>query len=138
MADAGTFKKIVAAPAGHALIVTSVDLDVYTASLTGIGHNVEGAVSQTNNTCSSVVSDPASHLTALDFNPGTIGMTVIPLQPGLVVPANRALCVVNADTTHVNVEVFVFGYQVPAGAAAAGAAVLGADTGPVNARTQQR
>jgi len=136
-ADSGTFKRIVAAPSGHALVVTSIDIDIFVASLTGIGHNVEIAVSKTNNTCSATASDPASHFPALDFNPGTIGLTVVPFQPGLVVPANRALCVLNSDPSHINAEVYVFGYQIPAGAAAAGAAVLRADTGLANARTQQ-
>jgi hypothetical protein len=45
--------------------------------------------------------------------------------------------VLNADTANLSAEVYVFGYLIPAGAAATGAADPRVATGPVNARTQQ-
>ena len=136
-ASSSSFKRIMAAPSGHALVVTSIAFDVYIASLTGIGDQIEVAVSKTDNTCSHTVSDPASFLPAFDLNPAGIGDVVVPFQPGLVVPANRALCLLNADTGHISAEVYAYGYQIPAGAAAAGAVALPGAATP-NARTQQR
>ena len=47
-----------------------------------------------------------------------------PEKPGLVIPANRALCVANFDTTNISVEVYAYGYYVAASAAPAGAAAI--------------
>jgi hypothetical protein len=120
----GTFTRLLKPPPGKAAIVTSIVFDVYNAAATGGGHNIAAAVSRTDTSCGSIVLDPATFFPAFDFNPPGIGDTVIPFQPGLVIPANRALCVANFDTANLSVEVYAYGYYVAASAAPAGAAAV--------------
>lgn len=119
-----SFSRLLKPIPGKAAIVTSIVFDVFTAAATGIGHNIEAAVSRTDTSCSSTVSDPASFYPLFDLNPGGIGETIVPFQPGIVIPANRALCVVNQDTANLSVEVYAYGYYVPASAAPVGAAAV--------------
>jgi hypothetical protein len=120
----GTFARILKPLPGKAAIVTSIVWDVYTAAATGASHNIAAAISATDTSCSSLVLDPATGFPAFDFNPAGIGLTVVPFQPGLVIPANRALCVANFDTGNISAEVYVYGYYVAASAAPAGAAAV--------------
>ena len=121
-ADVATFKQVIAAPPGRALVVTSIAYNVFKATVTGANHFIGIAVSKTNNTCAQVVIDPTSGLTAANLNPATVGETVTPFQPGLVVPAGRALCAFNIDPTNIGAEVYAYGFTVAAAAAPTGAA----------------
>ena len=134
-ADVATFKQVIAAPPGRALVVTSIAYNVFKATVTGTNHFIGIAVSKTNNTCAQVVIDPTSGLTAANLNPATVGETVIPFQPGLVVPAGRALCAFNFDPTNIGAEVYAYGFTIAAAAAPAGASVSrGATGGPHHQR----
>ena len=81
-----------------------------------------------------VVIDPTSGLTAANLNPATVGETVIPFQPGLVVPAGRALYTFNFDPTNIGAEVYASASAVAAAAAPTGAAVVGHATTDVPRR----
>jgi hypothetical protein len=115
------FLPLVKSPAGKALIVTSVYVNLIAVTTTGNGHWLSITVSSKNNTCSSVVENA---LPDIEFNPTAgSGQATIPLQPGIVVPSGRALCVWNHDFPNIDVEVFAFGYVVPASAAVSNPAV---------------
>ena len=108
-----SYSKVLAAPARSALIVTQLEINTLKATTTGEGHWISISVSRTNNTCSSVVGDPVSGLPTLELNPSAVGMTTIPFQPGLVVPANRSLCAINNDLANVDAQVYAFGSEQP-------------------------
>ena len=122
-ADVATFKQVIAAPPGRALVFPSIAYNVFKATVTGANHFIGIAVSKTNDTCSQVVIDPTSGLTAANLNPATVGETVIPFQPGLVVPAGRALCAFNIDPTNIGAEVYAYGFTIAAASAPTGASV---------------
>jgi hypothetical protein len=106
---------VVAPSAGHALVVTSLAIDTYMDTTPGGLDFLELYISHANATC-------GLHAVDIDvLNPATIGQTVVPFQPGLVVPAGRALCVLDGDATHLQADVFAYGYLIPAAAAPAGA-----------------
>ena len=102
-----------APPAGKALIVTSISINyTKTASATG---TLEFLLSTVNATCSSTGN------TILEDSPTAHGVKNLTFQPGLVVPAGRALCALDSDTNNITADVFVDGYLVPAASAPAGA-----------------
>jgi hypothetical protein len=97
--------------AGKALVITSLEFNTYAGAAQG--NNLIYAVSAIDATCSfsaGVVGyvDPASN-----------GVTSIPIPSGLVIPANRALCV--ADSEGLGVTATTFGYLVSASSAPSGA-----------------
>jgi hypothetical protein len=115
----GVFQIAAKPPSGRALVVTSIAVDAYRVLATGVFKNFSFALSTTNATCATTGEFVA------DVNPATVGVTVLPFDPGLVVPSGRSLCVKNGDTTNLRAEVYVYGYLIPASAAPAGTASLG-------------
>jgi hypothetical protein len=102
---------VAVAPTGKALVITNIVVDAYKVAAPGLGSNVEFFVSKTDATC--------AHLSAVvtDVNPGGIGATALPYDPGVVIPVGRALCVINGNPSNTSVEVYAAGYVIPSGAA---------------------
>jgi hypothetical protein len=119
------FTPLATPPAGKAIVVTSVAVDTFQDDTPGSGEYIGIAISKTDATCGNVVANPPAGLNLADVNPGSVGATVMPFQPGVVVPAGRALCVQNTDESHLGAEVFAYGYLVPAASAPTGAVVIG-------------
>jgi hypothetical protein len=99
-------------PAGTALIVTSIHMDTYDDPAPGVGHNVIFRVQDTHCTTRTSIVD--------DVTPGGVGMTVLPFETGLAVPADNALCAEQNGSE--KADVYVFGYTVPASTVPAAAA----------------
>ena len=96
-----TYTAIATPPAGKALIVTSIHVD------TRNGGSGEVAVGVSINGCTSgAVFD--------QVDPSSNGVTVLPYEPGVVVPSGDTLCAFPSDWTLGNVT--VSGYTVPAAA----------------------
>jgi hypothetical protein len=111
-------------PNGRALVITSIVVDTYKDATPGASNNTEFFMSTADASCAHVnVSFPV-----VDTNPGALGDTVLPFNPGLVVPGGRSLCVQNFSPSNLYAEVYVYGYTIPASAAPAGAS--GRSTAP--------
>ena len=111
---AGSCNVVATPPAGKAMIVRDVRIDVYQDPMPGSGQYVS---LYSDNTCSSLVGD---------VNPATVGETVLPLDPGLGIPAGSGLSVLVGGS--VGAEVYTDGYAVPSGQGpAAPAAPAGAN-----------
>jgi hypothetical protein len=130
----GTCLKVIAPPAGKALVVTSIHVNTYNAATPGGGENVAFYRS----------SDGTCHLATLDLlmdrvNPGVVGVTLLQydLPGGLTIPAGKALCALNSDPTHVGAEVTAWGYSVPSTAVPATAPAPGSPTGAALLKLQQ-
>jgi len=124
-----TATPIATPPAGRALVVTSIAIDTWDASVTGVGEFLALQMSTADSTCSLLPVDWVYGL-----NPGALGSTVVPFQPGIVVPAGRSLCATNSDGVNLGFDVYVYGYLVPADSGPAGLAV----SGPVKMHIQHR
>jgi hypothetical protein len=90
---------VLAPPAGKALIVTGVEVDTFDDPSPGAGQHVSLDVSS----CSTQVAD---------VNPPSVGATVLPFQPGLVVPAGSNLSAFVSGA--LQAEVYAYGYLVSA------------------------
>ena len=96
-------------PSGKALIVTSVAGDIYQPVGTpGISFEYEFHVSHNGVNC----APPKTFV--FQEHPTELGSTFVPFDPGIVVPAGRALC---ADVGNVHVILSAHGYLIPAAAA---------------------
>jgi hypothetical protein len=101
-----TFVSVAKPPTGTALIVTSIHVDTIADPTPSTTARVGFDVMDANcNTPTAVVDD---------INPATLGVTVLPFEPGLAISSGKALCALEQGSVHA--EVFVFGYTVPAGA----------------------
>jgi hypothetical protein len=92
---------LIGPPAGKALIVREVLVDTYLDPTPGPGNGVfvySGA--------------GCTGYPVLEVNPATIGLTVIPLEPGLVVPAGSILYAVAGGGVRADVQ--TVGYTVSA------------------------
>ena len=113
---------MVTSDSGHALVITSIEVDVYQDATPGPGDAIGLALSKTNASCSSIVFQN-SYIEAV-VNPATIGETVLPFQPGIAIPAGRSLCAATSDPTNINAEVHAFGYKIAAASGPTPAAVV--------------
>jgi hypothetical protein len=103
-------------PAGKALVLTDIHLDVRVALATGIGEDLDFWISS-DGTC-----DQATFtVTVDDVNPAGIGEIVLPMDTGLAIPAGEALCVLNGDSVNITAESYAFGYTVAPNAVPAAA-----------------
>jgi hypothetical protein len=107
----GSYAPVAAPPAGKALVITSLSVDVYETPASF----VQLYVSATDATCAAVSSAFVGFVDS-----STVGLTTIPIPSGLVIPANRALCA-KGGSAAVNSIVMTFGYTVKASAAPPGA-----------------
>jgi hypothetical protein len=92
--------QILAAPAGKALVIKTIHVDTYSNPSPNQGNYVGIYVGAS---CDSL---------ALFVNPATLGLTSIPLDPGVTVPAGKSLSALSGGS--VGVEVYAMGYTVPA------------------------
>src|SRR5262249_25771245 len=106
-----------------------VVVDVFRANTTGSGEQLIISISTQDATCSHV----GGILGLIDVNPGSVGDSVFPFNPGFVIPAGRAPCGVATDYANVPGEAYAYGYSIPASAAPSGASERS-----VSALTQQR
>jgi hypothetical protein len=106
----GSYAPVAAPPANKALVVTSLNVDVYGSGAMA----VTLYVSATDGSCAAL----SSALVGL-FDSAAIGVTSIPIPSGLVIPANRALCA-RSSAPAINAAVMTFGYLVAASAAPPG------------------
>jgi hypothetical protein len=90
---------IYTAPPGTSLILQQVSVDVFADPSPGSGDTI--ALS-TDDQCQNLL---------FDDNPSTIGATVFPLGPGIVVPGGHSLYAIGKDL--VEGEVYGYGYVVP-------------------------
>jgi hypothetical protein len=112
----GVWSKLATPPAGKALVITSILFDTWAVASPGLGSNIALEMSTTDNSCTSITNTQVA-----DVNPSGVGATTVPFQPGLVVPANRSLCELNGNPGSLNVEVYAYGFLIPAASAPAGA-----------------
>jgi hypothetical protein len=116
-------------PAGRALVITSIAIDTWDAAVTGTSEYLALQMSTTNSTCSLLSLSPDW---TYGLNPGGVGSTVVPFNPGVVVPAGRSLCATNNDDVNLGFDVYVYGYLISADSAPTGLAV----SGPVKMHVQ--
>jgi hypothetical protein len=98
---AGHCAVVATPPAGKAMILRDVRIDVYQDPMPGSGQYV------------SLYSDTVCANLVGDVNPGTVGETVLPFDPGLGVQAGSGLSVLVGGS--VGTEVYTDGYAVPPG-----------------------
>ena len=98
----GTCVALATPPAGKALIIKSVALDIYNTFTPGNGKFASFYLGTSG--CESFV---------MDINPPGVGLINQPFEPGLGVPAGKRLWVL---TFSISAEVFAFGYTVPSNA----------------------
>lgn len=111
-------------PAGKALVVREVRLDVFADPTPGQANDIAIFRDATCNNANDIVAD---------VNPATIGQIVIPFDPGIGVPSASHLSVVINGS--VSAESYVDGYVVPSTAVPA-ASVSSPASGPL-ARPRQ-
>jgi hypothetical protein len=109
-------------PAGKALIIKSVALDILTATSPGPGTFASLHIG--TNGCESFV---------MEINPPGTGLINQPFEPGLGVPAGQRLWV---SAFNISSEAFAFGYSVAASAVPATASASA--SGSAKARSLQR
>jgi hypothetical protein len=107
VAGGGGCVKVLAPPAGKALIVRNAEIDTFDDPSPGFGQTVELFVG------------PCGELVA-DVNPPEIGPTSLAWDPGLAVPAGSELSAVG--TGSLSAEVYASGYLVSASSVPAAAA----------------
>jgi hypothetical protein len=117
--------KVIAPPAGKALVVTSIHVDTYMDSIPGSGFF--DFVRSSDGSCSSASID----IEMEEVNPPGIGMTDLQydIPGGMTIPAGKALCVWSADPAHLRAAVTAWGYAVASTAVPAFAPAPGAPTG---------
>jgi hypothetical protein len=98
--SAGNCTVVATPPAGKAMIVRDMRINVYQDPIPGPGQYV------------SVYADTVCANLVGDVNAGTVGETVLPFDPGLGIPAGSGLSVVVGGS--VGAEVYTDGYAVPA------------------------
>lgn len=118
--SAGLYTPVAVAPPNHALVITSVAIDILKVTTPDQVRNVGVAVSKTDATCNSVVlpnGDPP-----ILFNPADRGAIDYQFQPGIPIPSGRALCArAGGAISDFLSDVSAFGYTVPASATLPGA-----------------
>jgi hypothetical protein len=111
--SSGGFVPVVSAPAGDALIVTTIHLNTIDDPSPGPGLNI---VLNIEPAPSCDEGQVGSYLQ--EVNPGSVGETDIPFNPGLAVPAGDALCALTFNG--LDADVSVTGYTVPSSEVPAG------------------
>jgi hypothetical protein len=99
----GVCSPIATPPAGKALIVRDVRVNVFQDPSPGTSQYVAFVVGPADTNCSGGGAG--------EINPPTIGQTVMPFDPGLGVPAGYALSAVASGS--VNAQTWVDGFVVP-------------------------
>jgi hypothetical protein len=130
----GTCIRLIAPPAGKALVVTAIHIDTFQATSTGTGIYV--AFYRSNDaTCSFASLDQFLDL----VNPGGIGSTQLQydLPGGMPIPAGKALCMQDSSPTNLGAQVTAWGYSVPSTAVPATAPAPGSATGRALLKPQQ-
>lgn len=110
--ETGTWTTLAHPPSGSALVITSIEADVYLDPSPGAGNYVSFQVEAAG--CPGL--SPASYFHTI--NPATVGETDLTYNPGLVVPNGNALCAENGGS--VASESAAVGYVVPASAVTSG------------------
>ena len=111
----GEFVPIATPAPGHALVITSLVVDVLKITTPDQSANVGFAVSTHDASCDTVVKLQGFNDLVLT-TPQTRGATVFPFQPGIPIPAGRALCLEQGNTNNLLSEDGAYGYTVPASA----------------------
>jgi hypothetical protein len=106
-------KPVLTPPAGKALIVTGVQIDTYADPTPGSANWVDLSIM-----CGAPVAN---------VNPPGVGPTVLPFQPGLVVPAGSSLSA--QALGGVQAEVYAYGYLVSASSVSSVTAQQSGDAG---------
>jgi hypothetical protein len=122
----GTCSVLATPPAGRALIIKSIAVDVVGLTSPPGGGTYAGFWLGSGSSCESFV---------MDINPPGVGLINQPFEPGLAVPAGKSLMVYS---NAISSEVFAFGYSVPASAVPAAAAVATTGTAAKARSMQQR
>ena len=94
------------APPGYSFVLTDLELDTYADPTPGNGQLVSVDVDRGHGPCSG---------TLMDINPGSVGVTDVPITPGFVIPAGRSISTSSLGT--IGAELFGQGYLVPSAAA---------------------
>jgi len=102
------------APTDSALVITSLRIDAYYDPSPGGGSDVFFEV-ETGTSCAGSMVGTYDEI----VNPGGIGVTVIPLDPGVGIPEGDALCA-QAGAGGMDSEVNLSGYTVPSSSVTAG------------------
>jgi hypothetical protein len=95
-------------PAGKAMVVREARVDVFGDPTPGPDQDI------------TIYSDTTCTKQVADVNPGTVGETVLPFDPGLGIPANSGLSA--RATGAAEAEVYTDAYSVPSGSVPAIAA----------------
>jgi hypothetical protein len=111
-ACSSTCTKLVAPPAGSALVITAIHVDTFLNA--SPGSTAINIVRSSNGSCSF-----ASIETTMErVSPGGIGVTDLqyPVPGGMVVSAGKALCLDNGNPAVLDAYVTAWGYSVPSAA----------------------
>jgi hypothetical protein len=108
-----TREPVATPPAGLALVVTTIHVDVYYDPSPGSGQEIEFNV-ETGTSCTG--SQVGSYWESL--NPPSVQEIDIPLEPGLGIPSGDSLCGITVGS--VDTEASVSGYTVPPGTVTSG------------------
>ena len=104
---------------GHALVITSVVVNVGKITTPDQSVHVDLAISKGGATCQQV-SKLNTFYPLASVTPSNRGATVIPFQPGIPIPAGRSLCTSEGDPANLVATVYAYGYTVPASATTPG------------------
>jgi len=121
--SSGSCPKLIAPPAGKALVVTSIHVDTY---LVAAGTSF-GFYRSSDGTCSVASLD----LFMEAVNPPGVGVTDLQydLPGGMTIPAGKALCMFGSNPGSLAADVTAWGYSVASTAVPATAPASGAPTG---------
>jgi hypothetical protein len=112
----GNYTPLATPTPGHALVITSVVIDILKVVTPDQTVHVDIAISKGDASCQQVVLYHNGFYPLLLLSPSNRGATAFPFQPGIPIPAGRALCVDQGDTNNLLSEDSVSGYTVPASA----------------------
>jgi hypothetical protein len=120
----GSCTKLIAPPAGKALVVTSIHVNTEYDSAPGASLYFYRSI---DGTCST----PSLDLTMEAVTPPGLGMTDLQydLPGGMPIPAGTALCMANGNTGTTTFAVTAWGYSVASNAVATASPASGAPTG---------
>lgn len=130
----GTCVTVLKPPAGKAAVITSIHIDTDKAIATGPTQQLV-LVRSSDGSCTTGSLDR----TVDAFTPAGIGETVLPydMPGGLAIPAGKALCALNTDTTNVGFFVSARGYAVASNSVPANAPTAGAPKGAALLKPKQ-
>jgi len=111
VSDVETTSVPIKPPAGKAFVVTSIFVNVVPPLVPADDSGLILDSEKGRDDCTTGFQE------VLGVNPSAAGLITIPFDPGIVIPAHRALCVHPLDITKCKFVLWAYGYTIPASAA---------------------